>query len=118
MRRGARFRERAKALGVIPVVQVSEITEFDRPALLEVTAREGPVLPLVGRYAFEPDGHATRVRCSIDYGLTGRVRRMLGPLTKRMIERRLTGDHRRLVRLLEERLVERTDSNGIENGQA
>ena len=98
---GTRIRERGKALGLIPVEQITEITGFDRPSYIEVTTLEGPVMPVRGSYRLEPDGVGTCVRVECEYGSAGLLRRVLVPVTRRMIARRLARHNRKLTRILE-----------------
>ena len=75
--------------------QVVEFTEFEPGRAFAVRVIEGP--PSGGRWAFEPDGTATRVHFEAKF----EAPRALAPVLKRLTARQFRGYHRRLRAELE-----------------
>jgi uncharacterized protein YndB with AHSA1/START domain len=99
-RHGSRFREFTKPPGAKEFQQITEFTEFDRPRRVHVHIVEGPY-PVDGTWTFEPvDGGGTRVKFVADGQLHGAMR-LLGPLTKRILNRQFAGYHEKLRRNVE-----------------
>jgi len=98
--RGSRFRERTKPPGLArEFEQVTEFSEFERPARLRIHVIEGPQ-PIDGTWSLEPDQDGTRVTFMAEGELRGAVR-YLQPLVKRLIARQFAGYHRNLRRNVE-----------------
>ena len=99
-RQGTQVRQSGKALGLIALAQVSEITEFERPRRFRTEVVEGPVLPLEDSYTLQAEGDGTRVSVSIVYGLK-RMQHVSNVLTQPILKRKLAAAYGRLTRILE-----------------
>jgi hypothetical protein len=99
-RQGTQVRQSGKALGLIALAQVSEVTEFDRPRRFRTEVVEGPMLPLQDSYTLRAEGDGTRVTVSIVYGLK-RMQHISNVLTKPILKRKLAAAYRRLTEILE-----------------
>ena len=98
-RLGTRIRERTKMPGRREWEQIVEFAEFERPRRLGTHIVEGPA-PIDGRWTFEPDDNATRVRFEAWGELHG-PQKLLLPLLKLAIAREFRKYHRNLRRNLE-----------------
>jgi carbon monoxide dehydrogenase subunit G len=96
---GTRVRERTKVRGRKEWEQIVEFVEFERPRQFGVHIVEGPT-PIDGRWTFEPDGDATRVRFEA-WGEVGGPLKLLLPLMKLAIAREFAKYHRNLRRNVE-----------------
>ena len=96
---GTRFREWTKPPGGKQFEQVVEYTEFDRPRRFTVHIVEGPH-PVDGTWSLESSGDGTRVTFVAAGEMRG-VMGLLGPLTKRLVQRQFAGYHDQLRRNLE-----------------
>jgi carbon monoxide dehydrogenase subunit G len=98
---GTQIRQRGKALRLVGVEQVSELTVFERPHRLASKGVTGPVLPIAGSYTLAPERDGTRVRFELAYPVTG-IRRLLTPVVRRSAARELAHAYRRLTAVLED----------------
>jgi uncharacterized protein YndB with AHSA1/START domain len=93
-RLGYRVREGTK-VGPREWEQVVEFTAFEPGRVFGVRVIEGPASS--GRWTFEPDGGATRVRFEAEFGAP----RMLAPVIRPVMARQFRGYHRNLRAELE-----------------
>jgi carbon monoxide dehydrogenase subunit G len=98
---GTQIRQRGKALRLVGVEQVSELTVFERPHRLASKGVEGPVLPISGSYELTPDGDGTRVRFEVAYEVHRFRHRLLMPIVRRVSARGLAIAYRRFSAVLE-----------------
>jgi uncharacterized protein YndB with AHSA1/START domain len=97
---GVRIRERRRAMGR-EIENELEVTAFEPPTRLTLTALKGPVKFTVDHQLAEADG-ATSVRVVAE-GKVGRLMKLGEPMLTRTAEQELRGDFGRLKELLESR---------------
>ncbi len=97
---GMRIVQRGPALGPRGE-QISQITELERPRLFAAEILEGPLVPCSIAYALTDDGGRTIVRVTVQYVVSGILRRIFAPILHHLMARALRREHAKLARVLE-----------------